>query len=141
MVENSTKNTLEYAEPLYHAVAEDHCGDFEVGMGPEESLERYMPRSPLVDEGCKSTALPGELVTPLTKATPARDEQQVYELYVDSLNRWSPKCPSGVRKHMFRICGNQAGPFCGNLKVDVATFGEDPGVTDFGLMETQAVLG
>ncbi|KAK1234063.1 hypothetical protein PQX77_002742 [Marasmius sp. AFHP31] len=81
MVENFAKNTLEYAESLHRAVAEDHCGNFEVGMGPEESLEGYMPWSPFVDEGCKSTALPGELVTLLKKTTLAGDERRMYELY------------------------------------------------------------
>ncbi|KAJ8091660.1 hypothetical protein PM082_020895 [Marasmius tenuissimus] len=140
MVENFTGNTPEYVESLYYAVAEECCGDFEVGMGPEEFLERYMPWGPSMDEDYRNTALPEELVTLLTKATLAGDERQMYELFVDSFDRWSPKCPTGFQEHVFRICGNQVDPLCDNLKVDVATFGEDTGNTDFGLMETQAVF-
>ncbi|KAK1216449.1 hypothetical protein PQX77_020918 [Marasmius sp. AFHP31] len=69
MVENSTENTLEYAESLYHAFAKDCCGDFEVGRVPEEFWARYMLWGPSADEDYKSTALAEELVALLTKAT------------------------------------------------------------------------
>ncbi|KAJ8091664.1 hypothetical protein PM082_020899 [Marasmius tenuissimus] len=138
MVEHSADKTLEYAKSHYHAVAAACRGDFEVGTGSLEGwLEENVPWGPNVDEAYKKAVLPPNLTTLLRKAATSKDERGMYKPYVESFSRWSLKLPSGARKPAFKICGNQADPFCDGLKVDVATYGDDPGNTDFGLMDTQ----
>ncbi|KAK1224134.1 hypothetical protein PQX77_012993 [Marasmius sp. AFHP31] len=64
-----------------------------------------MPWGLPADEDYKSTAFVEGLAAPDESYLGWRRTADV-----GSFDRWSPKCPTGVRKHVFRICGNQLDP-------------------------------